>query len=199
MNKIHIISDNKFFSLGVSFLLQGRTVSALSPLDVFNSSEVELRGVFLVYIKNKFQYRQVCGFLRKKNVELIFFIDFGVKVFEISPEYFWDSKLTSKEFIKKIKGISENINSRELNRISELKRTHLFMVEKGVSYYMRWVLERAKNKKSIHANYRVLVQALNIENVSIHNIFLSEIISIAYVTICDISKNDFDHGSICSQ
>ncbi|EGM3390128.1 hypothetical protein IRR03_004817, partial [Salmonella enterica] len=118
---------------------------------------------------------------------------------EMSPEFFWDSKLTSKEFIKKIKNINENIKSRELNKISEVKRTHLFMVEKGVGYYINWVLERAKNKKSIHANYRVLVQALNIENVSIHNLFLSERISIAYVTIYNISKNNFDHGSICIQ
>ncbi|EGC4270587.1 hypothetical protein H9L81_004295, partial [Salmonella enterica] len=95
MNKIHIISDNNFFSLGVFFLLQGYAVSVLSPLDLFSSSEEELRGIFLVYIKNKFQYRQVCGFLRKKNVELVFFIDFGVKVPEMSPEFFWDSKLTS--------------------------------------------------------------------------------------------------------
>ncbi|EET7775223.1 hypothetical protein ACI8OU_003955 [Escherichia coli] len=193
MKSIYIVTDNQFFSLGLRYIINNRVVYVISPEDIIERGGLNASDVIcLIYIKNKSLFRDFCKLIQHSSCELIFFIDLKVGATTnrfISPRL-WNARLSTDEIAKRIRSLSTYTRQSILMKCSDLKKRHIFMAAKGISYYKAWVSRRASNHKTAHNHYRSLIQAIGIENVSIHNFCLSENISLAYVTVYNIQNKD---------
>ncbi|EKQ4522306.1 hypothetical protein [Enterobacter ludwigii] len=193
MKSVYIVSDNQFFSLGLRYIINNRVVYVISPEDIIKRGGLNISNdICMIYIKNKDLFRGVCKFIQHSSCELIFFIDLNIGATinrYISPRL-WNARLSTDDIAKRIRSLSTYTRQSILMKCSDLKKRHIFMAAKGLGYYKEWVSRRASNHKTAHNHYRSLIQAIGIENVSIHNFCLSENISLAYVTVYNIQNKD---------
>ncbi|TNL04457.1 hypothetical protein CYD30_23680 [Kosakonia cowanii] len=193
MKSVYIVSDNHFFSFGLRHIINDRVVYVISPEDIIKRGGLNTGDVIcMIYIKNNDLFRDVCKLIQHSLCELIFFIDLkiGAAINRFISPRLWNARLSTDEIAKRIKSLSKYTRQSLLMKCSDLKKRHIFMAAKGLGYYKEWVSRRASNPKTAHNHYRTLVQAIGIENVSIHNFCLAEIISLAYVTVYNIQNKD---------
>lgn len=187
----YVISDNQYFSLGAAAVIKNNDVKILSPNDIINGKVKLERGICFIYIKNIMTHRVVCHLLRRSMCELIFFCDYGHSVEfnkNISPR-FWSARIGLKRFRYRTTHINRFATDSVVNKISDLKLSHVFMASKGLALYIRWIYSRSGNTKIAHNKYRTLIQAVGIDRVSIHTLLLSEHMSVAFISIYYIRNN----------
>lgn len=188
MSNYYIISDNQYFSLGVKTLIAGHACVSLLPEDIITGLRKVISGVVLIYVKDRRKFRRVCFHLSLSECELIFFFDpnQGLGIHDIVSYRFWNAKLSVRDLTNRIPKYLSYTSGDILENISPSRRRRLFIAAKGLKHFNSWILERTSNPKFVFSYKRSLLETLGIYSVSIHNLFLAEEISLAYVTVYKI-------------
>ena len=184
----YVISDNQYFGIGIAYLFPSQKCVSLVPEDLIRGLKKITSGVALIYIKDRIKFREVCSYFSSSECELIFFFNTnsGMEMHNLFSTRFWNAKLPVGTLRSRIPNRQSYIDDDILRNISPARREYIFMAAKGFKLYNFGVSSRTGNLKKMHNYRRSLLQALGIFNVSIHNLSLAGLVSLACVTVCKI-------------
>lgn len=181
----YVISDNQYFSLGVTSLIAGHTCVSLVPEDITPEQEEITSGIVLIYIKDRNKFRSVCRYLSSSVCELIFFFEPSpsLEFCDIISARFWNAKLSTMAFSNRIPRYWRYTAGDIFANVSAARRRRLSMAAKGLKHYNSWVLTRTRTPKRQHDYNRSLLLILGIKQVSVYHLSLAEKMSLACMTV----------------
>lgn len=202
MWKSYVISDNIFFNIGLSFAKSNTYFHSVTPEEIMSGSVKPEKGVVYIYIHDIRKLREVCFFLESTKCDLVFFFDFKkhmdfINLFGLS---IWNAKI-------KIRTLTRYMSKYEYKRrnaqlfIKANKKERLMMMARGIDYFQYYAGLMSENKKTVHSFFRSFLSDFGMSKVSLHNLLLSEKMSIAYMAAYNIKFNiDVDNSIVgCTQ
>lgn len=186
MRRIYVLSDNQYFSLGVSYLYGNESIHMISPKDIINNKMILKNGICYVYIENISSYNKVCQSLRMVDCQLVF-------LFKIEPAHIrsntfpipiYSSKMSVVEFVNNFVSSRENLSKRA-KPLNKIRMKHVISASNGLDNYERWVLRRSRslNPQVIRNHYRTLLASVGLNRISAYNRLFAEKLSLAYAVI----------------
>lgn len=184
MKKVCIISDNQFFSAGLRVLLEGKNqVTIKLPQSIEGGAELLLIDIFYVYVRDRKLHCRVCRYLRGLSSRPVFFLKQAIPQQGLEF-YFWDARMSSDSFRRQFLTACPHKNPRYLERQTPSNRRRVARASEGIEYYDRVLRAKKKNTKAIHNQHRQLLKVFGIENVSVHNLYLSEYMAAGLNAAC---------------
>ena len=192
MERIYVLSDNQYFSLGISYLHGNKSICMLSPKDVINGKMILKGGVCYVYIENVISYSRVCQLLRLEDCHLVFFfkIEPAHNKKNTFPMHVYSSKMAVTDFVRNFVSSGEYLNNRT-KTLTKIRKKHIISASNGLDNYERWVLRRSRslNPQVIRNHYRTLMVSVGLNRISAYNRLFAEKLSQAYAIINGTMSN----------
>jgi hypothetical protein len=173
MQSLTIISDNHYFMLGLDALFNTCETRVLSPQQIIGMAGISENSVCLVYISDTEVCRRVCRIIKNSTCELFFFVDIvpACSFSQCVSSRIWDARSTLYDIQEKIRRIRSFISEKLFSNLTGIKMRHIVMAAKGLQYYKSWILHHLGNTGTGLSQYRTLVHAVGINNVSVHTFF----------------------------
>lgn len=186
MKRIYVLSDNQYFSLGISYLYGNKSIYMLSPKDIIKK-KMALKGeVCYIYIENDISYSRVCQSLRLEDCQLVFFfkVDPAHNKKNTFPMHIYSSKMAVDDFARNFVSSGEYLNN-GTKTLSKIRMKHIISASNGLDNYERWVLRRSRslNPQVIRNHYRTLMASVGLNRISAYNRVFAEKLSQAYAII----------------